>query len=264
MSYTQVSPGESFEEYESRVLAIIQEDGVKTAALSDHSKDLEQWQKWRSTRDPVDLNNLYKQMDPLIKKSVSNWRGTLAEPVLDAEAKLLAYKAFDSYTPGRAALSTHVVNNLQKLSRINYQGQNAARIPEHRQIKYRTFTNATEDLTDRLGREPNVAELSQNLAWNPKEVSRFQREIRNELSDSSPVTGFATVTDADAAVVDYLYFDASPTEKLIMENLMGYGSRKPISVKELAAKSHMNEQQIYYEKKKLVDKMSKELGRRAS
>ena len=107
--------------------------------------DDELYAAWRKSRAPQDLEALIKALEPLIHAEVNRRAGTLSRDLLVVQAKKLAVDAVKSFNPSMGVkLSTHVTNQLQKLSRVNYAHQNAARIPEHSMLQFHSVNIATE------------------------------------------------------------------------------------------------------------------------
>jgi len=186
-------------------------------------------------------------------------QGTLAPAVIQAEAKLQALKAFQTYDPKHEVkLSTHVHNYLQKVNRLNYQYQEIFAVPEQRRIKYTTFQKAKQDLEESLRREPNAEELADHLHWSRAEVGRFLAESKTELSDSQPhASDLGIHEDPHASVMSYLYNDLPPEKKLLFEHAMGYNGKARLSNPQLMKKLNLTQGQLSYAKKDLRDLVMK-------
>jgi len=217
-------------------------------------KDVELFQKWKASGSPQDMENLLKQLDPLIQAEVNRRAGTLARPLLESQAKNLAVKAIKSYSDDRGAkLSTHVTNQLQKLSRVNYAHQNAARIPEHSLLQFRTFDAANEDFKTEFGRDPSSEELADTLRWSPKKVEQFRTQFgRQELLESKDSPGDLFVPYQHDMRVDYAYYSMSPRQQQIFEHTTGYQGAKPLNNTELMKKLKITQGVLSYEKNKIT------------
>jgi DNA-directed RNA polymerase specialized sigma subunit len=216
-------------------------------------KDVQLWSSWNSNKNKETLTPLFKAVEPIITKEVSRWAaGSVARPVLNIEAKKIALKAFETYSPNSSQLSTHLTNQLKGLSRIVYTHSNVARLPEHQTLKVGTYLTAKNELEEDLGREPTMQELSQHLRWSPKETERFSLELRNGLSTSKPVPpGFETY-DSDKAFVDYIYNDLADQDKLVFEHTTGFNGNKVLSAQELIKKTGMTQGQISHSKRRIT------------
>ena len=218
-------------------------------------KDIELWNAWNKTKSPADLQNLINQLDPLIQAEVNRRAGTLARPVLVTQAQVLTAKAIQNFDPKKnVKLSTHVTNQLQKLSRVNYAHQNAARIPEHTMLQFHSFNLAKEDLKEDLGRDPTIHEMADQLKWSPKKIEQFQTQFgRSELLESidSPSGMFVAATHDPR--IDYAYHSMSPRQQKIFEYSTGYLGCERLSNAQIIKKLGITQGILSYEKTKIKD-----------
>lgn len=229
---------------------------------SYRQRDLEAWERWNKSRSQEDLVALFKQMDGVIKKEIGRWRGVLSPIVLETEARRLAKQAFENYDPQRGvALATYLTNSLKKLSRLTYKHQNPTYIPEHQVLKVGTYQHAVRDLQDRHGRDPTNEELCDYLKWRPRDVSNLQKQMRSTFVESIDLPGgmFADASE-DEGLLDYVYYDLNPQQKIIFEHTTGYGGKPILSNTEIRNKLGMTQGMFSYEKRKVVDKLKKITG----
>lgn len=220
------------------------------------SEDLRAWREWRQNPTNQQLGRVLRRVDPLVQKEVNRWSGSLARPVLEIEAQRLAADAIRSYSPNRgASLGTHIANRLKKLSRLPYTHQNIARIPEYQMLKYHTYNSAKEALRDRSGREPTVDELAQELAWPKQQAAAYEKGIRRELIESGEIPPIFDTDSGEMGMVDYVYEDLSPEQKLLFEYTTGYGGKPILSNPELRRKLGVSQGQLSYRKRQLVDRI---------
>lgn len=230
---------------------------ASTAAVSRQDQDLALWRKWKQAPTDANAQALLKAVDPLIQREVNKWSGSLARPLLETEGKRLAMEAFHNYDPNRgAALGTHVVNQLQKMSRLSYANQNVARLPENKMLQFHAFTLGHSTLQDQLGRPPTVDELSDHLGWSTKHLSRFRQETgHQELLESGGTEGVSGgfVAEESDHTVDFIHHDLPPRQKAIFEHLTGYGGTEILSNQDIQKKLGITQGQYSYDKKKLLD-----------
>jgi len=140
--------------------------------MTDDKSQILEWQK---TKDPDLFAKLVIRYQPVIHKVVNKYRTVgVAPATLRAQATSQLIKAFKSYDANKGAQpTTHIWNNLQKVQRIAAESQISGHIPENRNLKRSTFTIVRDNLTDRLGYEPSVSEMADELGWNEKEVGRM-------------------------------------------------------------------------------------------
>lgn len=234
-----------------------------SAAYSDD--DLKAWQEYKKSPTPLNRTNLLKRFDGLIQNQVNRWMGPLPRETLEAEAKTLAVKAFDTYNPNAGAqLSTYLTSQLQPLSRLVYTYQNAARMPERIAQKMVTFTQANESLKLTLGREPTTDELHNELGWNAADINKVRGYNRRDLVESGPAVSGSffeeSGDDKDDILLGAIYFELSPDEKQLFELVTGYNGVTPLKNPELAKKLGISLPQLSYRKdnlKKHIDRLLK-------
>jgi len=224
--------------------------------------DFEAWKTWKSSPTDFNLQQILNRLDPLIQSEVNRWSGALARPLLEIEAKRLAVEAIQSFSPtGGAALGTHIMNRLKKLSRISYTHQNIARIPEYQTLKFHTFNVAKSSLEDQLGRQPTTDELSDNLGWSQSYIERFQKSMRKEFIESGePVPMFTDSQQNDGGMVDFVFNDLSPVQKKLFEHTTGYGGAKVLDNPGIMKKLKLTQGQLSYQKRLLVNHIEKATG----
>ena len=126
-------------------------------------QDIELYNAWKGSGDKQALGQLMKQLRPVIYSEVRRTSGTLPEAALSAEAKKWTIRALNTYDPNKGvAISTHVMNYLPKVRRLNYKYQNSARLPENLQLQFTEFRNATSHLETTLNREPTDEEIAKD------------------------------------------------------------------------------------------------------
>lgn len=228
----------------------------------DHkSKDMALYNKWRETGSKRDLSALVDHLSPLIYTEVSRASGTLPPAALSAEAKVWAIKGVKSFDPNKGfALSTHVTNYLQRVRRLNYKFQNAARLPENMQLQFHEYNKALAQISDELNRDPTDEELAHKLGWSKGQVVKFKGSLYADLGEgiSDRPTEVARFDD-QAILMKEILADLTPEERFIWDN------KKSMSTTELAAHLGVNNNRYNYIQSKLVKKiehLKKEYGMR--
>lgn len=215
-------------------------------------KDIELYEQWKANGDKQALGQLIKQLHPVIYSEVRRTSGTLPESALSAEAKKWTIKALQTYDPSKGvALSTHVMNYLPKVRRLNYKFQNAARLPENMQLQYTEFRNAVSHLETTLNREPTDEEIAKQLGWSKPLVLRFKGSLYEDLIESGSQRPHEVAQfNENKFLMDHLLSKLDDTEKLILFN------SKAMSSQELADKLGVSISRLNYLKLKLRDKIS--------
>lgn len=145
----------------------------KVASRKD--KELAHWQAWKNSgEDPKKLQPLLKMYDNLVNQKTRQWKAgvtTIPDSAFKAELQSHIIKAFKNYDPSRGtALNTHVESRLPKAKRYRNRYQNTLYIPEEMAGKIGKLNSHREKLTEELGREPTIDELSDHIGLSPKRV----------------------------------------------------------------------------------------------
>lgn len=215
-------------------------------------KDIDAFNRWKRDGDKQALGALMKQLHPLIYSQVERVSGTLPKAALSAEAKKWTYKAIESYDPSKgASLSTHVLNYLPKIRRLNYKFQNSARLPENLQLQYSTFQNNMSQLQETLGREPTDEEMATVMGWSKPLVTRFKGSLYEDLVESASQRPHeVTQFNENKFLLDHILSQLTPDEKFILLDSPN------MTAKEAADHLGINLSRWNYLKSKLKDKIA--------
>jgi len=224
-------------------------------------KDMELWRQWKKKPSDAHAMALLHQVNPMIQKEVNRWAGTLARPAIELEAKRLAMEAMSTYQPTRgAAVGTHMMNRLRKLSRLPYTHQNAARMPEYQTLKFHTHNLAKAALEDKLGRSPTIDELSSELSWPKPYLADFQKSLRQESIESGTPAPIFDIDNGASGTIDFVYNDLNTQQKKLFQYSTGYGGAKILTNPQIMKKLKMTQGQLSYLKRKLIDHVSAATG----
>lgn len=219
--------------------------------ISYKSKDQELYDQWKATGSKQHLSQLVNQLSGVIYQEVNRQSGSLPKSALSAEAKKWAVKAIQSYDPSKGTqLSTHVMNYLPKVRRMNYKFQNAVRLPENLQLQYKDYNSAVQELTDQFNREPTDAEVAKKMGWSTGQTVKFRNSLYADLIESaSERPSEYSQFNENAILMEYLMSQLTHDEKFILDNV------KELSATELADKLGVNLNRYNYLKKKLENKI---------
>ena len=97
-------------------------DNVATTNWAETTeKDHAAFNVWKADPTKKNLGILIRQVKPLIRSEVNKISGSLPDAALEAEATRWAHHAITTYDPTKGAkLSTHILNVLPKVKRLNY------------------------------------------------------------------------------------------------------------------------------------------------
>lgn len=193
------------------------------------------YNKWSDKKDKKAMGDLVKSYEKLINSEVGKYQGTLDRKLLSNYAKQYFIDAVKNYDPDRGVqLSTHIVNNLQRLHRLNYKNVQGLRAPEEIQAMLTPYLNTKSLLSESLGREPEDEEISEELNF---DVSRIKPYLKFEQGPSDLLNPSQhTETSREEEMLDMLHYDLPEVHKKILEYKTGYNNSPILSGKEIAKK----------------------------
>ena len=227
------------------------------STLSDKDKIM-QWQK---SRDPNLLIDLTTRYQPVVYSIVNKFATTgVSKDTLKAKANAQLLRALNTYDPKfETQPTTHVWNNLLKVQRMAGESLMSGHIPENRNIKMSIFKTTRDNLTDRLGYEPSMSQMADEMNWSQAEVQRMNEELAGEVTASNAEFDFygnaRQFANKDRELVDYLYHELGNKDKIIFEHTFGYGGKKILKNKDLAVKLRTNEMAIHRAKQRLANQI---------
>lgn len=203
------------------------------------ARDLALWKKWHDGgHRREDMEPLLKNFEPLIRLRMSPFLGRVRlvpDSVIEAEFKLQFVEALRVYDPEKSSLITHVFRYLDKAKRYIADKQNVGRIPENRIYKIKTYTNALNNLRDKLNGEPSIKQLSVELGWPEAEVKRMASESRADLSSHGfEEDPFNVMPSKSEEVLRLFEYELEGDERAVYQHLTGYGKRHIVSTGEIA------------------------------
>ncbi len=225
-------------------------------------EELKLWGDWKLGNKAAQ-NKLIKSLDPLLQSQINRYQHpSIPRSALEAEARKLALEAFKTYDPSKAQLGTHVVNHQKHLQRYVLNYVNIGKIPENRALAVGKFQKIKQNLMEDLGREPNTIELADSLTWAPREVERMENELRKDLAittggeEEAFFENIMFSTDTTSELLFFVYFEADPEGKLILEYSFGYGGKPKLDVKDIALRIGKPEVYVRRKRTKFAEKVN--------
>jgi DNA-directed RNA polymerase specialized sigma subunit len=195
----------------------------------------------------------------LVQNEVNKYQNTVEvpAPAIEAEFQKHTVKAFETYDPNRgASLGTWVTSKVQHGDRWIRNRQNVGRIEERRRNKIGEFNTAFSELNIRLGREPDVHELSDHLGWHPKTVNRLQTEQRKSYAASPMnVDPVSLMPSREAEVLRYIPYELDDQQRFVFEHTLGMNGREKISATEIAKRLKVSNSTVSRIRTEIATKM---------
>src|ERR1017187_2305538 len=171
----------------------------------------------------------------LIAYEAGKYSKMLPYDVVLSEAYKLAYKAAESFDDTKnAKFSTHLTNQLKKLSRISTMYGSSFRLPENKQFKLQHINQAEAELKDNLGREPSLLEISEFTKIPLAQVNQIKQNRVGEVNISNLQYTPVFVNNTNDDWLHFVYHDLTDIDKVIFEHKTGFGGKKVMNNEALA------------------------------
>jgi DNA-directed RNA polymerase specialized sigma subunit len=187
------------------------------------------------------VEKLIKDNKKLIDLEAARYATNLPLITVQLEAYKLAREAAKSYNANSGyKFSTHLVNNLKKLSRLSTKYGAVLRVPENTQFDVNKLNKLEKDLEHTLGRTATTEELSHHSGLSVKSVV-------NTLKSKKTTTGISSLFDSPTLFssendewVHFVYHDLTDKDKLIFEHKTGFGGKPILDNSTLAKKLNLS------------------------
>lgn len=225
--------------------------------------ELTPYEQWKFDPTPDNKSRVVKELDPLIKSTLHQIGGG-SNPHLYSQARLLASKAVDTYSPDHgASLNTWVSQQLMPLRRIRRESQLAVKVPESAQLDAYHLMRVEREFMDKHDREPDLEELADAANMPIRRIEKVRKQfvqlayddgVNQDMEEGgSPSMQVSYSTpDYETEALDYVYNDSDYADRKIIEHKLGYGGADLMSGEELAAMLKVSPAQITRRSKKLM------------
>ena len=249
---THPRDSEEFSETSENLEALPNPSPIPYSAAEYRDRDLALFNDWKIKGDKQALGKLINQLNPIMYSEVRRASGSLPTAALSAEAKKWTVQAIKTFDPSRnVLLSTHVMNYLPKVRRMNYKFQNAVRLPENMQLEYHEYSKGLNDLAEEYNRDPSEEELAKHLGWSKAKVFKFKNSLYADMIESgSERPAEFTQFNKNALFKEHLDSMLTPDERIIISDL-----NNKVAVSLTCQKLNVNLNRYNYLKAKLVKKV---------
>ena len=188
-----------------------------------------------------DVERLIKENKKLIDLEAARYASNLPLITVQIEAYKLAREAARSYNPNSGfKFSTHLVNNLKKLSRLSTKYGNVLRSPENVQFGVNKVQKIENELTHTLGRTPTLEELSHHSGFSPKAVTNMLSTKKSSVGISSMFEAPSLFNSSNDEWIRFVYHDLPDKDKLIFEHKTGFGGKPVLNNSQIAKKLNLS------------------------
>jgi RNA polymerase nonessential primary-like sigma factor len=235
--------------------------------MDDKKKD--PWESaydaWKLKPTPEAMGSLLEASEPVLQSAIQSYgKGNKA---LYSRARQLAAKAYQGYDPNKGTkLRTHVMTQLQPLTRHAHEMASAVHIPERTSQDLYLLGQAKSHFIDSNGREPTDQELADNLGLSQKRIRHIRRQ-GGELAESSLVevdeggeagTAYPGLfkEDPEKVWLEYVHHDLSPMDQQILRWRTGLHGDPVLSNNEIASRLKLTPGAISQRAAKIAARLS--------
>jgi DNA-directed RNA polymerase specialized sigma subunit len=238
------------------------DNGIEKRSAADRTqKDLQLWTKWRDNgKQPEHTEELLNNFSGIINKSANRFAALkdIPKSAVKAEFHIQAMKAFETYDPNKAALSTHLTNQLRRGDRFVHTYQNIGRVVESRIYKITQYKNDRALLEDKLGRPASSQELADHLKWPVKQVVAMENEVRGQLPASrSSMEHLVVKPSKDAEVLRLIPYELTGEEKIVFEYTYGLNGKPQLTPGQMSTTLNISQSKISRLKSAIASKIEK-------
>lgn len=177
----------------------------------------------------------------LIDLEAARYATNLPLITVQLEAYKLAREAAKSYDPASGyQFSTHLVNNLKKLSRLSTKYGAVLRVPENTQFDINKLNKLEKDLEHTLGRAATTEELAHHSGLSVKAVVSTLKSKKTSTGISSLFDSPTLFSSENDEWVHFVYHDLTDKDKLIFEHKTGFGGKPILDNSALAKKLNLS------------------------
>lgn len=217
--------------------------------------------RWQQNNNTDDAGKILKFLAPTISSAINTYANGTKDK-FKVKAASIALNTLKSFDPSRGVdPRTYAFHGLKRLSRLNADRSTVVSVPEGQRLQYAMLSELSKKFEDEKDREPSVTELADMSGIPEKRIEKIfsNNTVFNDSSAVNPETGESTfgvsgMTDDD--YLKYVYVDASPTDKKILEWSSGLHGKPLLGTQDIAKRLKLTPAAISQRKAKLLSKLS--------
>ena len=222
---------------------------------------------WSLQKSPENADQVLKVVKPVIDRAIHSYVGR-DDPLIRSHAKRLVLGALPRYNQEAAGLGTFLHSQLHGLQRASRKQQQMISIPERVQMESAHLKRVEDSLTEKLGREPSMAELSAAAGLSAKRIGKV-RSFRFPVAEGQMTTLDDEGQEQGPAIADtgkeraeawrqIVYMDADPVDQKIMEWSFGMHGAPSLPVQEMAKRLQVTSAAISQRRNRLQKMLDRE------
>jgi DNA-directed RNA polymerase specialized sigma subunit len=206
------------------------------------------YERWKAKPSPLVMGELLQAAEPTIQSALRSYAG--GNQALRSRARKLASQAVQSYDPKKGAkLSTHLMTQMQPLTRISREYTQVVKVPERATLDLYKLNQEQQKFKDQFSRDPSDKELADATGMSMRRLGKVRGFGRGEVAESSLTEmdeGEASVMypgvskiDPEMVWMEYVHHDLPPIDQQILEWKTGYNGKPVLSNNEIARRLNL-------------------------
>ena len=158
------------------------------------------YNQWSADPSKENMGILMTNLTPILRKEAHRYKGPTT--LLTAKAKQLAVKAVKTFDPTVGVkLSTHIVNQLQPLTRYGREIGRPVHVPESSYLMNAELRRHTAELQDELLAEPTDEQIADKMRISVKKIQKI-REANSSTAYDASVESASDNNNTTSSVID--------------------------------------------------------------
>lgn len=227
----------------------------------------EAWKKWNEGNSEQGYRKLMQAAEPTIQSAVTTFAGKKDDPVINLQAKNLAHKAFQSYDPEKAKLSTHLYQQLQPLKRTVHERANYLNVSPRAWWDLQNVEKVEEEYEDETGEPPSTQELAERTGLSNRRIE-WLRQFRKggipagllEKQDPEALSKMRAEAGEENKMDTWtraVYQTLDPRDQKIFEMRTGAFGREQLPNKEIAKRLGISASAVTQRANKIAEKIER-------
>jgi RNA polymerase primary sigma factor len=201
-----------------------------------------EYETWKQKPTDINFDVVLDKAEPVINSAIQSYAG--GDKTLHTRAQLLAARAIKNFDPKKGAkLRTHLMTQLQPLSRAYRERTQLISVPERVTVDLYKMRQEEQRFKDQFGRSPSDGELTSATGLSRRRLMHVRKFSGRETAESSLVGDEGEILypgvsspDPEQILIEYVHHDLDPMDQMILEFRSGLYGKQVLSNNEIAAK----------------------------
>jgi DNA-directed RNA polymerase specialized sigma subunit len=227
------------------------------------------YEAWKKQPTPENMGTLLDRANPVLDSALRSYGG--GNQALRPKARRIAIDAFKTYDPKKGAkLSSHLMNQLQPLTRHAREYGHLVKIPERISLDLYRLSQAEKEHSDTYNRPPSDRELADKTGMSMRRISKVRGYQRSETAESTLTESDegdraimypgVSKLDPQSVWLEYVHHDSSPIDQQILEWRTGYNGKGIISNNEIAKRLNLSASAVSQRAGRLAQRLAEGQG----